>query len=220
VTAFPSPQRVTLTGRYAQLVPLDPATHGEDLFLTSSLPGAAERFKYLGQEAPDRESFFEWLASVATAADPLFFAVIGRADGRCHGRQALMRIDPQHGVIELGNILWNPGIAKTRVATEAFYLAASYVFDQLGYRRFEWKCDSANMASRRAAERFGFTFEGVFRQHMIVKGRNRDTAWFSMLDAEWPTNRAAFEAWLDPVNFTADGTQKYSLRELRSAVSS
>ncbi|HET8985828.1 MAG TPA: GNAT family protein [Trueperaceae bacterium] len=220
MTAFHSPQRVALAGRYAELVPLDPVAHGEDLFLTSLLPGAAERFKYLGQEAPERESFFEWLAAVASSDDPLFFAVIGKADGRCHGRQALMRIDTQHGVIELGNILWNPGIAKTRVATEAFFLAASYVFDQLGYRRFEWKCDSENLPSRRAAERFGFTFEGVFRQHMIVKGRNRDTAWFSLLDSEWPTNRAAFEAWLDPANFTADGTQKYSLRELRSAVGS
>jgi RimJ/RimL family protein N-acetyltransferase len=220
MTAFPPPQRVKLTGRYAELVPLDVAAHGEELFLSSSLPGAAERFRYLGQEVPERASFFEWVASVAASEDPLFFAVIGRADGRCHGRQALMRIDTQNGVIELGNILWNPGIAKTRVATEAFALAAAYVFDQLGYRRFEWKCDAANVPSRRAAERFGFTFEGVFRQHMMVKGRNRDTAWFSMLDSEWPTNRAAFEAWLDPANFTADGTQKYSLRELRSAVGS
>src|SRR5690606_15505341 len=128
----------------------------------------------------------------------LFFAVIDRRDDTCHGRQALMRIEPRHGVAELGNILWNPAIARTRVATEAFYLSAAYVFDQLGYRRFEWKCDAGNEASRRAALRFGFTFEGVFRQHMLVKGLNRDTAWFSMLDAEWPALRSAFQAWLEP----------------------
>jgi len=207
-----------MTGRYAALVPLDPAVHGEDLLDTSSAPGAVERFRYLGQEAPERESFFEWLAGAAASRDPLFFAVIDKADDRCHGRQALMRIEVRHGVIELGNILWNPGIAKTRVATEAFYLAAAYVFDELGYRRFEWKCDAANLPSRRAAERFGFLFEGVFRQHMLVKGLNRDTAWFSIIDSEWPAIRSALGAWLDPANFTAAGAQKRSLREFRSAL--
>lgn len=215
---FPEPQRVASTGRYAALEPLDPARHGEDLFLTSSEPGAAERFRYLGQVAPERQAFFAWLDGAATSADPLFFAVIDRSDGRAHGRQALMRIEPQHGVIELGNVLWNPGIARTRVATEAFYLSAAQVFDELGYRRFEWKCDAANLPSRRAAERFGFTFEGVFRQHMIVKGLNRDTAWFSLLDSEWPAVKAAFLAWLDPANFRHDGSQVRSLRELRDEV--
>lgn len=214
-TSFRAPRRVTLEGRYARLEPLDPATHGADLLRTSTEPGAEERFRYLGQEPPGAGGFEEWLVSAAAGSDPLFFAVIDRATGTCHGRQALMRIDRTHGVIELGNILWNPGIARTRVATDAFHLSAAYVFDELGYRRFEWKCDAANLPSRRAAERFGFTFEGVFRQHMLVKGRNRDTAWFSLLDGEWPTARAAFDAWLHPSNFTDDGTQRRTLRELR-----
>ena len=218
MAAFPSPHSEKMVGRYASLEPLDPAAHGEDLFLTSSATGAAERFRYLGQEVPEQGSFDTWLTQAAASADPLFYAVIANHDGRCHGRQALMRIERQHGVIELGNILWNPGIAKTRVATEAFFLAASHVFDELGYRRFEWKCDAANLPSRRAAERFGFSFEGVFRQHMIVKSLNRDTAWFSIIDSEWSDLRSAFAAWLEPSNFTADGTQLRSLRELRAAV--
>lgn len=215
-TGFPLPERVTLEGRYARLEPLDPASHRTDLLRTSSEPGAEERFRYLGQEPPSDGGFEEWLATAAASTDPLFFAVLDGATNVCHGRQALMRIDSRNGVIELGNILWNPGIARTRVTTEAFYLSAAYVFDELGYRRFEWKCDAANLPSRRAAERFGFTFEGVFRQHMIVKGRNRDTAWFSLLDGEWPTARAAFEAWLAASNFTDDGGQRRSLRELRA----
>ena len=124
--------------------------------------------------------------AAAGADDPLFFAVIDKATGRAEGRQALMRIDPVHGAIEIGHVLWGPAIARTRVATEALYLSARYVFDDLGYRRFEWKCNDRNQPSKRAALRFGFAFEGVFRQHMVVKGRNRDTAWFSMLDSEWP----------------------------------
>ena len=122
-----------------------------------------------------------------------------------------MRITPEHGVIENGNILWGPRIAKTRVATEALFLHARYVFEDLGYRRFEWKCNAENEPSKRAAARFGFIFEGVFRQHMVVKGRNRDTAWFSILDTEWPARRAAFERWLAPENFDRDGRQKTKL---------
>ena len=215
---FPPPRRAVMTGRYASLAPLDAATHGEDLFVTSGAPGAAERFRYLSQEVPERQSFSRWLAEAASSTDPLFFAVIANEDGRCHGRQALMRIERQHGVIELGNILWNPGIARSRVATEAFFLAARHVFDELGYRRFEWKCDAANQPSRQAAERFGFSFEGVFRQHMLVKGLNRDTAWFSIIDTEWPAIRSALTAWLEPSNFAGGGTQRRSLRELRAAV--
>jgi RimJ/RimL family protein N-acetyltransferase len=123
-----------------------------------------------------------------------------------------MRIDPAHGVIEIGHILWGPAIARTRVATEALYLAASYVFDELGYRRFEWKCDNNNEPSKQAARRFGFTFEGVFRQHMVIKGRNRDTAWFSIIDADWPRLRAGFEVWLAPDNFDGAGRQLSKLR--------
>jgi RimJ/RimL family protein N-acetyltransferase len=126
-----------------------------------------------------------------------------------------MRIVPEHGVIEIGNILWGPAIARTRVSTEAFYLAARYVFDELGYRRFEWKCNDRNEPSKAAALRFGFMFEGVFRQHMWVKGANRDTAWFAIIDCDWPAIRAGFERWLDPSNFDSAGRQRRSLTELR-----
>jgi RimJ/RimL family protein N-acetyltransferase len=128
-----------------------------------------------------------------------------------------MRIEPAHRVIEVGSILLTPRLQRTVGATEAMYLMARHVFEDLGYRRYEWKCNAQNEPSRRAAERLGFIFEGVFRQHMIVKGRNRDTAWFSMLDSEWPTRKAAFERWLDPSNFDAQGRQKTSLSELNGA---
>ena len=134
------------------------------------------------------------------------FRVIDKRSGRAEGRQALMRIDTVHGVIEIGNILWGPAIARSRIATEALYLFASLAFD-MGYRRFEWKCNNENEPSKRAAARFGFTFEGVFRQHLVVKGKNRDTAWFSITDAEWPHLKAGYEAWLKPENFDADGRQ-------------
>ncbi|MDX1555825.1 MAG: GNAT family protein, partial [Xanthomonadales bacterium] len=139
--------------------------------------------------------------------DPLFFAVVDRATGRCEGRQALMNIKPEHGTIELGSIFWGPAIARSRVATEAAFLHLHYAFDTLGYRRFEWKCNNQNAASKRAAERFGFTFEGVFRQHLVIKDANRDTAWYSIIDSEWSRIRAAFEAWLAPENFDAEGQQ-------------
>ena len=144
----------------------------------------------------------------------LFFAILDNSTGEAVGHQAFHRIEPTHRVIEVGHVLYTPRLQRTIGATEAQYLFAAYVFDALGYRRYEWRCDDLNAASKRAAARFGFTFEGVFRQHMIIKGRNRDTAWFSMLDSEWPTRRAAFELWLDPANFDAEGRQKVSLTSL------
>jgi RimJ/RimL family protein N-acetyltransferase len=160
----------------------------------------------------DRALFDAAVAALAASDDPLFFAVVDRATGRCEGRQALLRIEPAHGVVELGHILWGPGIARSRAATEAFALTAGYVFDTLGYRRLEWKCDADNAASRQAAIRFGFAYEGRFRQHMVVKGRNRDTAWFALLDEEWPARREALEAWLAPSNFDDAGRQRTPLR--------
>lgn len=213
--SFALPERVTLTGRYARLEPLDPARHGDDLFAASMAPGAQERFRYLFESPEDRGAFGTWLARAAASQDPLYCAVIDAASGRCEGRQALMRIVPEHGVIEIGSILWGPAIARTRVATEAFFLAARYAFDELGYRRFEWKCNALNEPSRRAAARFGFAYEGTFRQHMLVKGENRDTAWFSIIDREWPALERAFELWLAPSNFDAAGRQKRRLAELR-----
>lgn len=210
----PRPQRVTLAGRYARLEPLSFAAHHETLLAACTAPGAAERFRYLFEEPPTSAALAAWLRRVQPLEDPLFYAVVDAATGRCEGRQALMRIVPEHGVIELGSIFWGAAMARTRLATEALYLSAAYVFDELGYRRFEWKCDAKNEPSRRAAERFGFTFEGVFRQHMVVKGDNRDTAWFAMLDDEWPMLKRAYAQWLAPENFGASGEQRERLSVL------
>ncbi len=215
-TPVPRPTRTILDGRYARLEPLSSA-HEVALYEASSAPGEESRFAYLFDDPPvDAQAFHTWMDRALRTDDPLFFAVIDSTTGRAEGRQALMRIDPAHGVIEVGHVLWGPAIARTRVATEALYLAAAYVFDTLGYRRFEWKCHAGNAPSRRAADRFGFTYEGTFRQHMVFKGGNRDTAWFSMLDSEWPALRAAFEHWLAPDNFDAAGQQRRTLAACRS----
>jgi RimJ/RimL family protein N-acetyltransferase len=207
----PRPTRETLEGRYARLEPLG-GQHAESLYAACAGPENASRFDYLPDPPPAGIADIRaWIDKASRTEDPLFFAVIDRASGRCEGRQALMRITPEHGAIELGSIYWGPAIARRRVATEAFYLHARAVFDSLGYRRFEWKCNDRNAPSKRAALRFGFTFEGLFRQHMWVKGANRDTAWFSMLDGEWPAIRAAFERWLGPENFDDAGAQRTRL---------
>ena len=204
----PQPTPVVLEGRYTRLEPLSLA-HARGLYGASS---EAQRFDYLPDPPPrDVAEVTAWIEKSMKNSDYLFSAVIDRASGKATGRQALMRIEPAHGVIEIGNILWGPAISRTRISTEAFFLAARHVFDELGYRRFEWKCNDRNEPSKAAAVRFGFTFEGVFRQHMVVKGANRDTAWFSILDKEWPPIRAAFERWLDPANFDAAGQQKARL---------
>lgn len=207
------PARETLEGRFVRLEPLEPALHGDDLFAASMAEGAEERFRFLFDAPSGRPAFDGWLAKSAASLDPLFFAVVDKTTGRTEGRQALMRIEPAHGVIEIGNILWGPAIARRQAATEALHLFAANVFDRLGYRRLEWKCDALNAPSRRAAERFGFRFEGVFRQHMVVKGRNRDTAWFAMTDEDWPGIAARHRAWLDPSNFDAAGRQKRRLED-------
>ncbi len=213
----PFPARVPLEGDYVMLEPLDPDRHGDGLFEASVMGDADGRFRWLGEYPPqDRAALQPWLEKAATSADPLFFAVIDRQSGRVAGRQALMRIDTANGVIEIGNILWSDLVARKPAATEALYLFARHAFDQLGYRRFEWKCNNANGPSKRAALRFGFTFEGVFRQHMVVKGANRDTAWFSILDSEWPGLRQDFKEWLARSNFDKDGRQKRRLTEIRA----
>ena len=211
-TARPPPQRRVHDGRYVRLEPLDPARHGDELLAAGSGPAADDLWRYLWDGPyPDRSSFAGWLTEAAALDDPLFFAAIDKAADRVEGRLALMRIDAANGVMETGHILFGPRLARTRAATEAIYLQARYVFDDLGYRRFEWKCDNANEPSKRAALRFGFTLEGVFRQHMVVKGRNRDTAWFAMLDRDWPAIRKVYERWLDPANFDERAQQKKRL---------
>ena len=211
-TPRPRPERRTFQGRYVRIEPLDAAYHGDGLFAVSSVPDADGRFRWLPDFPPtNRAGFQPWLDKAERSEDPLFFTVIDEASGEIAGRQTLMRIDANNGVIEIGNILWGPAIARTRVATEALYLCAAYVFDTLGYRRFEWKCNNLNEPSKRAAQRFGFAFEGIFRQHMVQKGRNRDTAWFAMTDGDWPKLKAGYEAWLAPENFDAEGRQKRRL---------
>ena len=210
----PRPARVVLEGRYARLEPLAPA-HTDGLLAASA---NASSFDYLFDVPPnDRDDLSAWIALKAASEDPLFHAVVDRSTGIAGGRQTFMRIVPEHGVIEIGNILWGPAIRRTRVATEALFLAAKYVFEALGYRRFEWKCNDLNEPSKRAARRFGFAFEGVFRQHMWVKGANRDTAWFAMLDRDWPRLRAAYERWLEPANFDTAGRQRSRLEVPGSA---
>lgn len=210
----PFPGKETLTGNYCQLVPMQLA-HRDDLYAASMGPGAEERYRYLTVQPQSSTEFMQWLETSILLNDPIYYAVIDLGSARCGGRQSLMRVDAQNGVIEIGNILWGASIARTRVATEAFYLMAKYVFDGLGYRRLEWKCDAENIPSRRAALRFGFTFEGIFRQHMVVKNRNRDTAWFSILDREWPAIEAMMRLWLTQENFHSDGTQKARLQDFR-----
>ncbi len=205
------PARITLKGRYVDLVPLSPDDHTQQLFDASR--DADARFTWLPEFSPTKITDFRtWVETCAASADPLFYAVIDKASGQVTGRQTLMRIDADNGVIEIGNIYWGPMLARTRGATEALFLAACYAFDELGYRRFEWKCNNDNVPSKKAALRFGFQHEGTFRQHLIVKGLNRDTAWFSIIDKDWPALRDSFEAWLDPSNFDTEGIQKRRLQ--------
>jgi RimJ/RimL family protein N-acetyltransferase len=208
---------VVLEGRHVKIVPLDAASHGHALYQGSRGAERAELWRYLFNGPYENEAeFAEWLAGREKLEDPLFFTILDAASGEPAGYCSLMRIEPVHRVIEIGNILYLPRLQRTVGATEAMYLMARYVFEKLGYRRYEWKCDALNAPSRRAALRYGFTFEGIFRQHMIVKGKNRDTAWYSMLDTEWGERKRAFEDWLDDGNFDSEGRQKRAL--LRSAL--
>lgn len=212
----PRPERKVMEGRLVRLEPLSAAAHGDGLFEVSSVDDAESRFRWLPDYPPQtRAAFQPWLEKAEASSDPLFFVVIDKASGKIAGRQTLMRIEPAHGVIEIGNIYWGPPMSRKPAATEAQFLFMRHVFDELGYRRYEWKCDNNNEPSKRAALRFGFTFEGVFRQHLVVKGRNRDTAWFSIIDSEWPALKKAYEGWLDPDNFDRDGVQKRRLEEFR-----
>jgi RimJ/RimL family protein N-acetyltransferase len=214
--SWPMPERKDIEGRYCILKPLDPARHTSGLFVAVT-GDAAERLHLWLPETPPKSlgDVRDWATAKAQLTDPLFFAVIEKATGRVEGRQALMRIDTANGVCEIGNILWGPKISGTRIATEALFLFADYVFS-LGYRRFEWKCNAANEPSRRAGLRFGFQFEGVFRQHMVVKGQNRDTAWYAIMDSEWPALKAAYQAWLDPANFDDFAQQKRRLEDFKT----
>jgi RimJ/RimL family protein N-acetyltransferase len=207
------PAVVVLQGRFGRIEKLDAVRHGDDLWRATK--DDATLWTYLGYGPfADPHAFLAWLSKHAAREDPYAYAVIHAGSGRALGIATLMETRPEMRVIEVGHILYGPVLQRTPLATEAQYLLARYAFETLGYRRYEWKCNALNAPSRRAAERYGFIYEGIFRQHMIVKGRNRDTAWYSMLDSEWPARRRAFEAWLAPDNFSADGRQKISLADL------
>jgi RimJ/RimL family protein N-acetyltransferase len=176
----------------------------------------ARDWTYLAAERPETLPLFEeYLARLAKSEDPLHYTIVDTETAKPVGTAALMRIDPVHGVIEVGSIAYSPRLKRTRAGTEAMYLLMRLVFDHLGYRRYEWKCDSLNGPSRAAAQRYGFTFEGVFRSAIVYKGRSRDTAWYSIIAEEWPRIRSAFDAWLDPKNFDEQGRQRRALEAIR-----
>jgi RimJ/RimL family protein N-acetyltransferase len=219
-SSAPRPRRVTFEGRTIRLVPLDAHDHLESLWAATGGPQNEHLWTYMFEwPFQNRASFEAYLQRKEESEDPLFYSIMEKTSGDAVGWAAYMRIKPLQRVIEIGNIMFSPRIQRTLGATEAMYIMARHAFEGMNYRRFEWKCDALNQPSRRAALRLGFKFEGVFRQHMVVKGRNRDTAWYSMLDSEWPERKRAFEQWLDPSNFDANGKQKVSLSALNNVKS-
>ena len=205
------PALETLEGRFCRLEKLD-VGHSRDLFEALQADESGALWTYLPESpAADLAEMTAWVERVSDKPDPAFYALIERSSGRCLGRAAYMRIAPAAGSIEVGSILYSPSLQRTPVATEVMYLMMQHAFEVLGYRRYEWKCDSLNEPSRRAAERLGFTYEGIFRQALVYKGRNRDTAWYAIVDEDWPAIRQGFEAWFDPANFDESGQQKQSL---------
>jgi RimJ/RimL family protein N-acetyltransferase len=203
------PGPVTLEGRYGRVEKL---AHQHAASLWDAVKDHETIWIYMPSYSafPDAITFSDWVAARATLDDPYSYAIV-EPQGRVVGFTTLMEIRPAMRVIEVGGVVYSPTLQRTPLATEAQYLLARYAFETLGYRRYEWKCDTLNAASRRAALRFGFTFEGILRQHQIARGRNRDTAYYSMLDSEWPARKLSFERWLSPENFTADGKQKFGL---------
>jgi RimJ/RimL family protein N-acetyltransferase len=213
----PPPPRTPMTGRFSTVVALDPARHAAQLFAAYAEDVEGGMWTYLPRgpyASPDE--YRNWAEAAARADDPLVHAIIDNATGEAVGTAALMRIDAESGVIEVGSITYSPRLQRRPAGTEAMYLMMRRVFDELGYRRYEWKCNSLNAPSRAAALRYGFRYEGLFRQAQVTRGRNRDTTWYSIIDSEWPALRAAFERWLDPANFDAEGRQRRGLASLRS----
>lgn len=219
VPATPPSYDITLSGRHVTVVAIRPE-HASDLYALIESPHNVTLFDYLFDEHPKSvTSFQSQLTQKASTTNPWTYAILrseeaGRAE-KAVGMASLMRMDLPNRVIEIGSILFTPALQRTPAATEAMYLLACYVFEVLGFRRYEWKCNSLNEPSRRAAERLGFVYEGTFRQHMIARGRNRDTAWFSMLDSDWPEVKEAFQKWLDETNFDGAGQQKKKLEDIR-----
>ena len=215
-TPRPLPTKETLEGTFCRLERLSAERHADDLFEAYQSAPDDRDWTYLSVGPfKESEAYRRYAETAERSADPRHYAVIDKRTSKAVGTLALMRIDPNPGVIEVGFVTFSPLLKRTPISTEAQFLLMSYAFDELGYRRYEWKCDSLNGPSRAAAERLGFTFEGVFRQASVYRGRTRDTAWFSILDKEWPVCKQAFLAWLSPENFDAQGRQRASLSELR-----
>lgn len=217
-TARERPARVNIEGARCRLEPIDVERHAANLFdaYRHAADGSDWTYLTIGPFA-DLASYRAYLTGAAASTDPLHYAVIDQATGKAVGTLSLMRIDPANGVIEVGNVTFSPLLKRTALSTEAQYLLMRYAFDELGYRRYEWKCDSLNAPSRRTALRLGFQFEGIFRQAIVYKGRSRDTAWFAIIDKDWPAVKRTFETWLDAGNFDAEGNQRTSLASLRDA---
>ncbi|HVJ51200.1 MAG TPA: GNAT family protein [Aliidongia sp.] len=216
-TARPLPPRTPMIGRFCRLEPLDPERHAQSLFAANRLDADGRNWTYLFVGPFERlEDYRAWAETASRGDDPIFYAVIDEKTGRAVGVASYLRIDRGAGVIEVGHLNFSPLLQRTPSATEAMYLMMRRAFDELGYRRYEWKCDALNAPSRAAAARLGFRFEGIFRKAVIYKGRSRDTAWFSIIDSEWPALKVAFEHWLRPENFDAEGRQRQSLSALRA----
>ncbi|WP_279482561.1 GNAT family protein [Aureimonas sp. SK2] len=208
------PGHRTMIGNHVRVEPIRDARRFAELH--AAFEGHDRLWDYLAYGPFETaEDFGRFANTTYVGADPMFHAIVPTLSNRAEGVAALMRLDPANGVVEIGHICLSPGLQQTRAATEAFFLLFERVFDELGYRRLEWKCNDRNAPSKRAAERLGFHHEGLFRQHMVSKGRNRDTAWFSIIDGDWPKVRAGFEAWLDPDNFDRNGRQRRSLAQCR-----
>jgi len=210
------PGRQGLAGALARLEPIDPSRHAGELYAAShGVAGGEELWRFLGYGPwADGGVFQSWLRDCAAVHDPLFYAIRDAGSGKACGMASYLNIVPKNGSIEIGHIWLAPVLQRTTAATEALFLLMRYAMDDLRYRRLEWKCDALNEPSRRAARRLGFRFEGIFHQHMVVKGRNRDTAWYSILDREWPAQRGRIETWLAPENFDASGRQRRALSDL------
>ena len=215
-TPPPRPVSLALEGRYARLEPLSPDTHAAQLFKANSASDAIWDFLPYGPFA-SASAYHRWMRDVTAGDDPYFLAIYNRDSGQWQGVASFLRIQPEAGSIEVGHINFSPALARTRAATEAMFLMMQWAFEA-GYRRYEWKCDARNLASRRAAERLGLSYEGTFRQAAVIKGRNRDTAWFAAIDSEWPALKEAFLAWLAPANFDAAGRQRERLGDLTRLV--
>lgn len=211
------PEPVTLQGHFVRLGPLDPEKDAADLYEPTHGPDKERRFAYLFDGPFENEAAMaEALTKAAAATDTVTLAIRDAQGSTTLGRATFMRIEPNHRTIEVGSILFSPDLARTPAATEAMYLMARHAFEELGFRRYEWKCDALNLPSRSAALRLGFRHEGVFARHMIIKGHSRDTAWYAMTDADWPAVKTGFETWLEPGNFDEDGRQVRRLRDLRN----